>query len=104
MDEKPELFASTRLEVLVNGKQRAILGAQPGESISIGVMQFADKSELVMTAHGGTEAKLWRRGTVLNGIGDEVLVRVVGPGTYEVPPAKWFPMPPQPSKQEDGAA
>jgi hypothetical protein len=112
MNEKPEEFAPVRLEVLVNGKRRAILGVGLGGFVSAGVMQTDPgsgeiKSDLVLFGRPDNAKPnarpwedSWQRGTILNGIGDEVVIRVVGPGPYEAPPTKFFPMPPQFPGQE----
>ena len=40
MDEKPEQFVPLRLEVLINGKRRAMLGVQLGHSLRTGLSSF----------------------------------------------------------------
>jgi hypothetical protein len=100
MEKSEEKLAQVRLEVLVNRKRRAMLGVEPGEKLVAGVMHMhVEQIGLLSTVlkmfnvDARRKHDRWIRETVLGGVGDEVTMRVQGPGAHESVPTKCFPLP-----------
>jgi hypothetical protein len=104
-------FAQVRLEVLVNRKRRAMLGVEAGEKLLAGVTHMhVEQIGLLRTAlkmfnvDADRSHDRWIRETVLGGVGDEVIIRVLGPGAHELVPTDCFPLPSITRRDETEAA